>query len=419
MLKFHVERRARLIKMKLKYISGFILICFCLLFSYKIFSVSKKISFDYHFSLLAESFLRGRLDIKPNSPHFPPGDIAFFNNKYFVYFGPLPSVLLVPLVALFGSSFPQNSLTLLTSILSFWFIIKISQRFKFRLSDSLWLSSFYIFGTIYSFLVLVNISAFQVQALGNFFMLLSLYEFFHKRRYLLIGFYLSLAIATRVNLIVALLFFILAICQEKISLREKTNYFINLLFPIVLTVYFLLLYNFARFHNIFETGYRYNITFPYSANFAAAKKFGIFSLYHIPINIYYFLFKGPELVKDSNGFPIFPFLKANEWGLSIIFTSPLLVFPFFFLDFKKNLKELLTIIFISLSIFTYYGVGFSQFGYRYALDFYPFLFLILLNSLEGKLLTIHKILIVYSILFNFLFMLSGWGRYPLLGIIGI
>ncbi|MGB9911677.1 MAG: hypothetical protein ACPLKP_03745 [Microgenomates group bacterium] len=402
--------------MRLKNIFLFILIIFCLISSYKIFLVSKNISNDYHFSLLAESFLQGRLDLLTNSSNFPPGDVAFYKNKYFIYFGPLPGIILMPFVLLFGSNFPQNFLTILISFLSFWLIIKIAQKFNFRIEDSLWIALFYIFGTVYSFLTLVNISAFQVQIIGNFFILLAIYEFFSKKRHFLIGLYLSLAMATRLTLLMGVIFFILDILEKNYSFKRKVFLLINLLFPIGLIGFSLMIYNFVRFDNIFESGYKYNITLPYTSNFNAVKKYGIFSFYHLPINIYYFVFSAPILIRNSSGIPIFPFLKADHWGLSIIFTSPLLVFSLFFLDFKKNWKEIITTFLISLSIFTYYGVGVSQFGYRFALDFYPFLFLILLKTLNGKLIFIHKLLIIYSIIFNFLFMLSIWEKYPLLGI---
>lgn len=402
--------------MKLKNFFVLFLLIFCLIFSFQIFLASKKISNDYHFTLLAESFLQGRLNILPNSSHFPPGDVAFYDGKYFIYFGPLPAIILSPLVFLFGNHFPQNFLTILISFFSFWLIVKIAQKFKFRVYESFWMAIFYIFGTIYSFLVLVNISAFQVQAIGNFFILLAIWEFLYKKRYLLIGGYLALATATRVNLLMGTIFFILAIIEENYSLKKKLLLLTKLFIPIGLTLLFLMSYNYLRFADPFETGYKYNISLPYTANFPASQKYGVFSLTHIPINIYYFLFSAPVLLRNQEGFPVFPFLKADHWGLSIIFTSPLFLLSFFFLNPKRHWKEMIAIIFIGLSIFTYYGVGVSQFGYRYALDFYPFLFLVLLDVLKGKLLPIHKIIIIYSIFFNFLFMLSIWGRYPLLGI---
>lgn len=397
------------------YLTITILIIISLLFSYKILVFANNFVYDYHFTLLAQSFLKGTLDIQPGIQYFPLGDMAFFNNKYYLYFGPLPSLLLLPAVILFGPSFPQNSLTILAGFLSFFIVVKISQKLKLRSNNSLWIAAFYAFGTIYSFLTLVNITAFQVQAIGNFFMLLSLHEFVNKKRYFLIGLFLALAMAVRLNLAGGSVFFIATILSEKASWGKKLDSIVLLAFPILVFAVCLLFYNFARFQKFFETGYQFNITLPHTANYQAAKEFGVFSLNHIPINLYYFLFKGPDLLREAiSGLPKFPFLKADEWGLSIVFTSPLLLLAFIQDQIKKYLSEIIAIIFISIPIFTYYGVGFSQFGYRYAFDFYPFLLLILLKFLNGNLLITHKALIVYSIFFNLFFMFSIWGKYPLL-----
>jgi len=75
-------------------------------------------------------------------------------------------------------------------------------------------------------------------------------------------------------------------------------------------------------------------------------------------------------------------------------------------------SSLITTFFLSIPVLTYYGIGVWQYGYRYALDFYPFLFLILLSVFKDGLPLKAKVLIIYSILFNLLFMYSIWYKYP-------
>ena len=47
------------------------------------------------------------------------------------------------------------------------------------------------------------------------------------------------------------------------------------------------------------------------------------------------------------------------------------------------------------------GTGWAQFGYRFAVDFYPFLFLIIANNFQGcKLGRVHWLLLFVSIFVN-------------------
>ena len=51
-------------------------------------------------------------------------------------------------------------------------------------------------------------------------------------------------------------------------------------------------------------------------------------------------------------------------------------------------------------LFTFAGTGFSQFGYRFALDFMPFLFLLTIKAMGNDLKWHHKSLIGASIVAN-------------------
>ena len=70
-----------------------------------------------------------------------------------------------------------------------------------------------------------------------------------------------------------------------------------------------------------------------------------------------------------------------------------------------------TIIVIALPVFLYYGIGVFQFGYRYSLDFLPYLFLILIKNYKeqkGNLNYGLKAVIIATTLFN-LYLLATYG----------
>jgi len=92
--------------------------------------------------------------------------------------------------------------------------------------------------------------------------------------------------------------------------------------------------------------------------------------------------------------------------MSIFITSPYLFYLFTFKYKEKILKLLwLASFIIGLPIFFYYGVGYSQFGYRYSLDFLHLIFLIFFNFLQEEKRGVSKnfkILVFLSSISTFL-----------------
>ena len=56
-----------------------------------------------YFNYLADSFLHGQLHLRllPSSLH----DLSFFDGRYYLYWPPMPAVVLMPFVAIFGVNF--------------------------------------------------------------------------------------------------------------------------------------------------------------------------------------------------------------------------------------------------------------------------------------------------------------------------
>jgi len=124
------------------------------------------------------------------------------------------------------------------------------------------------------------------------------------------------------------------------------------------------------------------------------------------------------LLEDAKGFVLkFPYLKVNPWGIAVWFTSPLFLALLY--KFKKGIftiSALFTAIALCMPVFLYYSIGFAQFGYRYALDFLPFLLLLLIPSISPKLSSREIFLIIIGVVFNAVYLGSPWGAYPILGI---
>lgn len=382
----------------------------CLILTVRLFQLSTWIQQD-HFVKLASSFLSFRLDLIPPLAHQTAGDVSFFQDKYYVYFGPLPAILLMPLVPFLAQSTLQHSLGIFLTILDFWLLYKIARKFTLP-NISFWLSIFFIFSTVFLFLSIVNITAYQTQVIATSFLIMSLYEFLHKKRWFLIGLFLAMAGITKPTLYLATIFFMVELLNSNFIKNKLSNIFL-LIAPILISILFLGIYNFLRFDNFFETGYSYQATMGIDLQDATAR--GIFSFQHIPTNLYFLFFKGPDLIRNNeiNYASSFPYLKANSWGMGIFFTSPLFLYIFLTkLKQKYVLSAWITVLVMLVPMLTYFGIGVSQYGYRYAVDFYPFLFLMLASIFQKNMPPLAKILIIYGILFNFFLMLSTWDIYP-------
>jgi len=106
----------------------------------------------------------------------------------------------------------------------------------------------------------------------------------------------------------------------------------------------------------------------------------------------------------------FPYVVANPWGMSIWVTSPLFLY---LLGLRhrddRSLLLLLSSFVIAVPILLYYGIGFRQFGYRYSLDFLPFLYYLLLRNYRhqrGNLTAGFKAVVLLSALWN-LYLFAG------------
>lgn len=392
-----------------------VLLIFSLFSGYFINRATNFIQYENQLSKLAQAFINNDLFLNPLG--LPLGDYAEYKSRQYVFYGPMPSILLIPAVLLFGQDFPQTFLSFISLIVIYMCIFLISKLFVKSISDCLMLANFFVFGTVLYFLGLVPITAYTMQVIGLAFIVAAIYFYFVKRNWLIIGALIAAAGLTRLIYLGAIVFFVIELFRTNRQTVWKS--FLLLTIPFLISLFILGIYNFRRFGSVFETGYKYNITlksYPLDANL----KKGLLSIKHIPANLYLLLLKGPEAVKSKDhGFNlVFPYLKADGWGMAIWFTSPLFLYLIKYKKVAYSYSAIATIILLSFPSLLYFGIGFSQYGYRYSLDFLPFLFLILLPTFKDGLTTFAKFLIFIGILFNCFYMLSLWDKYPLFELFG-
>jgi hypothetical protein len=365
-----------------------------------------------HFSALAQSFLQGKLYFLTS---IAKGyDAVLVHGNYYWPLGPFPAVLLMPFVgiaSLIGIPMYEAYLHIVLLVCIFMLVYRIAKQLHYTKSDSLFLAYALCFGSVMMSVALDPMSYHFSHFVVVFLLFLCIYEYSTRRRLPMLGVLMGMVLATRLTAGFGIIFFIMEIISRHVNKGQKVKQLTMLLLPYMSIIFLLALYNFARFGSPLEQGY--NMQIVTDKALLTARSYGTFSLTHLPGNLYYFILATPQPVfRDGISHVLtFPFIQIDHWGLSIFVTSPYLVY-LFFLRYRDKLSQLLwfTSIIIAIPIFFYYGIGYWQLGYRYALDFYPWIFWLFIKNYKEQFhaLTFRlRLLIIVAILTNFYLYLFG------------
>lgn len=354
-----------------------------------------------HYVYLASSFLQGRFDL-PNLPSFYH-DKVIFNGKIYIPFPPAPALILMPVVAIFGTSLNQSYISMIIGAINVVLIWLLLQKLEIKIHPRLLITSFFAFGTVHWYATSIGTTWFFAHVVAIFFLLLAILITLKKKKLIFAGFLLGLAILSRHPILFSLPFFLILLPQKK---RELLFFLLGLTFPLA----FQLSYNFVRFNNFFSEGYLevyrsyLNPAIPYSfyrlwvsENFP---HFGYLDLHNIPLHLYTFLLMPPAILTR------FPFIKPSPYGLSVFISSPLFLYALKANWRKKIVKASWLAIFLtSVPIFLHFSQGWVQFGYRFLLDFAPFLLILTALGIKNKITPLMIFLVLFSIGVN------SWGIY--------
>jgi hypothetical protein len=330
---------------------------------------------------LAESFLHGKTYFLslPNFGH----DTVFLNGKYYWPLGPFPALLLLPFVfvfRLFNLFFFQGYLQVFLFAGVFYSFFLIARRLGYSRDDAGFLALAFCFASAFLGVGMYSVSWAFAQVITVLLLALALLEYLGSRRLWIIGTLMALASVTRIMSGLNVVFFLLVVFLENNTLRAKLGGVFSLILPMLIGFAALALYNDARFGNWMEPGY--SLASLFGAGARARESYGLVSLAHVPGNLFYFLFAGPLPITFDDGSQVlkFPYVKANLWGMSIFLTSPYFLY-LFRIKYKDLISKLLLIssAVVAMPIFLFYGIGYG-FGYRYSLDFLPFLFFLLIRN---------------------------------------
>ena len=383
-----------------EWIAGALALVTLLLFYFSIKATQHH--FDYT-SRIASALIEGDLGLRQPAPSWL-NEMVPANGRYYSVF-PLGAVLSMMPVAVLQKvglikEFPGRALAALIAALCVWFLFRLSVIGTESIPKRILLSLFPIFGT-WTWCNLGFGGAWQL-ALGLAVLgqVAALYFVLVESRPLLAGSFFALAIGNRTELALCIPIFIYFLVrriapdfQNLKSLvqqsREKSRVFIGFLIVPVALGLFTALYNYARFHSIFDFGYSHIpnvLQEPWYQH-------GLFSLHAIPWNVHKMLFEG---FRDA---PDFPFISFYPFGCSIFLVS-----PFLFLLFREGgshkTAAWIAIGLLTFALWAHGNPGGWQFSYRHAMVLLPWMFLLLLGNGPTKVSVIELSLFVVSITIN-------------------
>lgn len=306
----------------------------------------------------------------------PPSYIEHFHfeGRTYLVQPPGPALLLLPAVWLYGTP-SQLTLSLIlgaAAIAAVWLMVP---------RNRLWLTLFFGAGTIYAYGVSVADSWHLALTASVPFSLWALKETLEDGHPFTTGLCAGLAALMRYDLVLGWPFYAF------LHRRRFCSFEFALLPAILILAWF----NYARFGNPLITDLQI-----YARADPMTHGAGPFALRYLPANLNTLLFMPPYL--DAT----FPYLHPHFGGQALIWTSPAFLGA---LRVRERSARVLCLwlmtLGVSLPSLLVYASGFVQFGARYYVQVYPFLFALLnLHAQEDGLDHFDKLLICASIFFT-------------------
>jgi hypothetical protein len=354
-----------------------------------------------HFIYQARSWLDGRLDLDPEVlPNLEDWACVreiqgkkvrcqgarLPTDKWYVSFPPFPALAMLPFVALHGYQFNDTSFGVMVGSLALVLFYLLLQRLSAEResgrnqAENAGIAAILGFGTLFFYCTIRGEVWFSAEVMGVALTFLYCLFALRARRPALAGLFFSMAVLTRTPLAFAGLFFVLeALCPEagrrlaqlarlkteyKPALRKLALFCLGAA-PLALPA---AINNYLRFGSWGEFGHKFLYNNRVNADI---DRYGLFSLHYLGRNLAAAFGKLPQIQLNPLR------LGYDPHGLSLLLTLPLLIF----LLIPKERRRLhwplwLTVAACALPGLFYQNDGYIQFGFRFSLDYTPYLLLL-------------------------------------------
>jgi hypothetical protein len=355
---------------------------------------------DY-FVPLADALLNGRLGLV-DPPSWLNEVVPWSNGLSYVVYPPAPAILLLPAVLVFGPGFEQAWASIVLGAANVALMTVVLRGMGLATRPRLALTIVFAVGSIGWYSAQAGSSWHFAHVVATLFMLLAIRACQLDARTAIIGFLFAAAVMARLPVVLAAPFFaayladrswratsgtqgvfgsLLHVQPRAWKARFEIGRYLRAAIPFgaaaaaLMVAY--LAYNAARFGTPLENGYWLIPGIPEEYQY----RHGFFSVLNIPRMLYAMFLSGPVQA------PEFPWIQSRHLGgLSILLTTPL----FLWVVKARHLDWFgvgawAAIGLVMIPILTHADPGGAQFGFRYAQDIYPFLFLLVARGLAGRM----------------------------------
>jgi hypothetical protein len=352
------------------------------------------------------SFSTGNIDrfypLRGTPETITPDEIESRSNIRYVSFPPLPAVLMLPFVAVWGLAFNDVLFSViwaaLNPVLLFLLLRDLARRghSKRTAVDDLWLTALLGVSSVYFYTACVGQVWYTAHVVGVTCAIGYAWAALDARRPWLAGLLLGLGFAARTPMIFMFPLFVLELVRTGggwARVRELRRLPPGALPKLlrfgtgaVVIVAVLFIHNFARFESFTEFGHRFlNIGWK-----DRIQRWGLFNYHFLSRNLACALVLLPRILAR------FPYVQVSQQGMSLLVTSPNLAYTVMPREKSPLAPALwLTIAATAIPSLLYQNSGYYQFGYRFSLDY--MVFLVMLIAVGNRRLSwIFKALVVIA-----------------------
>jgi hypothetical protein len=348
-----------------------------------------------HFVWQADAFLHGQLHLTARPPNL--NDWVFERGRWYVSFPPFPALLMMPFVAFQGLAFNDVAFTLpfaAANVALLYRLFRRVQEFEGG-ARSEWdhavLALVFAFGTVAWSCSIRGEVWFTAEVIGLTCTLLYLHAALRAKHPVLAGTALACGTLCRTPIAFSAVFFLLeavldggrldrsnlrAALGDAQRLKKAGQRLALFAAPVAAIAATMAWMNHVRFGNPAEFGHSHLYANRVNRDI---REYGLFSLHYLGRNLRSAFLLLPKIELQ-------PFrLAYDPNGMSLLVTTPL----FALLLFPRERPRLWRILWITLAAvalpgFLYQNNGWQQFGFRFSLDYTPYL--ILLLALSGRAL---------------------------------
>ena len=312
-------------------------------------------------------------------------DASKTRQRYFMSFPPGPALVMMPLAALWGYQVNDVALTILVAALNVMLMFMLLERLSRGgrsgrgRAENHWLTLLFAFGTCHYWLSVMGQVWFTAQVMGVMWTLLFIHASIDARHPWLAGAACAMAFATRTPLLFTSIFFFLFVLfpggrrLQRAQLGWAIKKLVAFCVPCLVVGVGLMAMNVARFESLSEFGHTYLA----AGQLQRIKTYGLFHQHFLSKNLATLLALVPEIKAQA------PYLQISKHGMSILLTTPTFLYLLWpqprqgRADVYWHRALWATVASCAVPGLFYQNTGYEQFGFRFSLDYTPYLVLLL------------------------------------------